>query len=225
MTDEGRPGCPTEQEKKFRWGDRREPLFSFYKERLGTGSPPSSDPASPAHLPRGEGFGRGCFPSDYNTPPPSPPSRGAGRYGRGIQGRRPGKKEGGPPAGSPPNQKRWVQGGRTSSSLVFFLRLSSKESRASRPEPAGKPRRRPHPAPVQKAPKRGPLPGRRPTGAAPRGFGKAPTTRRVRSTPPPPAGGAAPSHVSGPAPQNGGLRLEDGPEEILVRARISRSSR
>ena len=50
---------------------------------------------------------------------PSPPSWGAGRYGRWIMGRRPGKKEGGPPQG-PPNQKRWVQGGRTSSSLVFF---------------------------------------------------------------------------------------------------------
>ena len=71
--------------------------------------------------------GSGCIPQFWEPSAagpkipafPSPPSRWAGRYGRKIQGRRPGKKEGAPPQG-PPNQKRWVQGGRTSSSLVFF---------------------------------------------------------------------------------------------------------
>ena len=41
------------------------------------------------------------FPTTTPTPP-SPPSWGAGRYGRWVMGRRPGKKERGPPQG-PPN--------------------------------------------------------------------------------------------------------------------------
>ena len=51
-------------------------------------------------------------------PPPARPAGGRAVTGVGHMGRRPGKKEGAPPQG-PPNQKRWVQGGRTSSSLVF----------------------------------------------------------------------------------------------------------
>ena len=41
VTDEGATGLPNGAEENFRWGDRREPpFFYFYKERLGTGSPP-----------------------------------------------------------------------------------------------------------------------------------------------------------------------------------------
>ena len=97
--------------------------------------------------PRGRLWGwEGPFPSTKPTLP-SPPSRWAGRYGRKIQGRRPGKKEGEPPQG-PPNQKRWVQGGRTSSSLVFFPPTFFKESRAPPRSSAGNPRCRVHPATV-----------------------------------------------------------------------------
>ena len=74
------------------------------------------------------------------TTSPSPPSRWAGRYGRWFMGRRPGKKEGGPRR-VPPNQKRWVQGGRTSSSLVFFPPAFFQRKPGSPPESAGPPGR------------------------------------------------------------------------------------
>ena len=87
---------------------------------LGESIAPSSAPVCAlGHLPPGEGFGGGCVLSDYNTHPSQPAQLGAGRYGRWVVGRRPGKKRRGPPAG-PPQLERWVQGGRTSSSLVFF---------------------------------------------------------------------------------------------------------
>ena len=87
---------------------------------LGESIAPSSAPVCAlGHLPpKGKALRCASLPV-CKTTSPSPPSRWAGRYGRKIQGRRPGKKEGEPPQG-PPNQKRWVQGGRTSSSLVFF---------------------------------------------------------------------------------------------------------
>ena len=117
--------------------------------------------------------GSGCIPQFWEPSAagpkipafPSPPSWGAGRYGRWIMGRRPGKKRRRPPQG-PPNQKRWVQGGRNSSSLVFFPPAFFQRKPGSRPESGGKPRRRAHPAPVQKAPKRGsrPEPGGQPRG-------------------------------------------------------------
>ena len=40
VTDEGATGLPNGAGEKFRWGDIRAPLFCFYKERLGAGSPP-----------------------------------------------------------------------------------------------------------------------------------------------------------------------------------------
>ena len=60
----------------------------------------------------------------------------------------------------PPNQKRWVQGGRTSSSRVFFPPAFFQRKPGPRPGPGGQ------------------------RGAAPRGLGKAPPTRRVRRTAP-----------------------------------------
>ena len=130
----GRPGCPTGQEKNSVGATGGSPLFYFYKERLGTGSP----------LPVCE------------TTLPSPPSRWAGRYGRRKMGRRPGRKKRDPPrdlqtrAGSPEgrNSPLWP-------SFPPFL------GRNGGPRRVGALR-----------------------GAAPRGTGKAPPTRRVRSTAP-----------------------------------------
>ena len=107
------------------------------------------------------------------TTPPSPPSWGAGRYGRKIQGRRPGRKKREPPQG-PPNQSRESRGENLSPLALF--------------------------PPVSRE-KRGPPPGRRPTGrCAPRQV-KAPTTRRVHSTAPfpCPVPGGNPRGRSGPA--------------------------
>ena len=107
------------------------------------------------------------------TTPPSPPSWGAGRYGRKIQGRRPGRKKREPPQG-PPDQSRESRGEKLSPLALF--------------------------PPVSRE-KRGPPPGRRPTGrCAPRPV-KAPTTRRVRSTAPfpRPGPGGNPRGRSGPA--------------------------
>ena len=104
----GRPGCPTGQEKNSVGATGGSPLFYFYKERLGTGSP----------LPVCE------------TTLPSPPSRWAGRYGRRMQGRRPVLQKKKTPLW-PPTRERWVQGGENlSPPWCSFLRLSSKESRA-----------------------------------------------------------------------------------------------
>ena len=166
----------------------------FLQGKVGYRIAPSSDPASPAHLPpKGKALGReepsvadfrpsqgpeqnpicflhghapgkklcsprecqlrwrgsGCIPQFWEPSaagpkipaPPSPPSRWAGRYGRKIQGRRPGRKKERTPAGS------------------------------SRPE-QGVQRGEPLPSgplsPVSRE-KRGPPPGRRPTGrCAPR---------------------------------------------------------
>ena len=109
---------------------------------------------------------RGAFPN-FGSPAqrvpkflpfPARPAGGRAVTGVGQMGRRPGKKRRRPPQG-PPNQKRWVQGGRISSSLVFFPPAFFQRKPGSRPEPGGKPRRRAHPAPVQKAPQTGLPPG------------------------------------------------------------------
>ena len=82
-TDEGATGYPTEQKKTGvqaagRWAR------AFYKERLGTESPPHQS-ASQTASPQGEAAGRDratvLIPFVRNACP-SPPSRGAGRYGR-----------------------------------------------------------------------------------------------------------------------------------------------
>ena len=152
----GRPGCPTGQEKKSVGATVSNPLF--YKERLGTKSPPH--PPQCAHWgtfpPRGRLWGwEGPFPSE-KPPPPARPAGGRAVTGVGYRAAGQSKKEGGPPQG-PPNQKRWVQGGRNSSSLVFFP-----------------------PAFFQRKPGPCPGPGGQ-RGAAPRG-GFRGTTQRARST-------------------------------------------
>ena len=148
---------PNGAEEKFRWGDRREPpFFYFYKERLGTGSPPHPTRLRrPTFPPRGRLWGWELpFPTTTPTSP-SPPSRGAGRYGRRIQGRRPVKKRRRTPAGSPQPEK--VGPGRKKLFLPGVLSSGFLPKKAGLPRRSrrGNPRRRAYPAPVQKAPKRG----------------------------------------------------------------------
>ena len=95
----------------------------------------------PTFPPRGRLWGwEGPFPSTKPTPP-SPPSWGAGRYGRWFMGRRPGRKKERPPAGSPPTRKGGSREEEPLPPWCSFLRLSSKESRAPPPESAGPPGR------------------------------------------------------------------------------------
>ena len=151
----GRPGCPTGQEKKPIGATGSNPLF--YKERLGTESPPH--PPQCAHWgtfpPRGRLWTWEClFPSEK----PSPPARPAG--GRAVTGvgyRAAGQAEKRRTlAGSPQTRKGGSREDEPLPPWCSFLRLSSKESRAPRRSRRGKPRRRAYPAPVQKVPKRGP---------------------------------------------------------------------
>ena len=145
----GRPTCPTEQKKNSVGATGGSPLFLLLQGKVGYQIAPSSDPASPAHLPpKGKALGVGTPLPVCETTPPSPPSRGAGRYGRKIQGRRPGriKKT---TSRLAKTRERWVQGGRNSSSLVFFPPAFFQRKPGSRPESGGKPRRRARPAPVQ----------------------------------------------------------------------------
>ena len=117
----GRPGCPTERKKNSVGATGGSPPFFISTRkgwvldrpliRPGFAGPPS---------PRGEGFGGGSFPFRLqHPPPPARPAGGRAVTGVGYRAAGQSKKEGGPPQG-PPNQKRWVQGGRNSSSLVFF---------------------------------------------------------------------------------------------------------
>ena len=139
----GRPTCPTEQEKNLRWGDSRQPPFLFLQGKVGCRVAPSSAPVyALGHLPpKGKALGVGRTLPVCETTPPSPPSRGAGRYGRGTNGPQARQKKRGPPQG-PPNQSRESRGENLSPLALF--------------------------PPVSRE-KRGPPPGRRPTGrCAPR---------------------------------------------------------
>ena len=107
----------------------------------------------PTFPPRGRLWGCATLPV-YEITPPSPPSRWAGRYGRKIQGRRPGRKKREPPQG-PPDQSRESRGEKLSPLALF--------------------------PPVSRE-KRGPRRVGALRGAAPRGLVRAPPTRRVRST-------------------------------------------
>ena len=158
----GRPGCPTGQEKKPVGATGSNPLF--YKERLGTESPPH--PPQCAHWgtfpPRGRLWTWEClFPSE-KPPPPARPAGGAGRYERWFMGRRPvSEHRKNLPLAT--NQREVGPGRREPlSALVFFPPTFSKESRAPPPESAGNPRCRVHPATVPTEPPtddRGPPPG------------------------------------------------------------------
>ena len=161
----GRPGCPTGQKKHSVGATGGSPPL-FYKERLGTGSPPHPTRLRrPTFPPRGRLWAVLPFPST-KPPPPARPAGGRAVTGVGQMGRRPGriKKDHLP---SSKNQREVGPGRREPlSALVFFPPAFFQRKPGSRPESGGKPRRRAHPAPVQKAPKRGSRPE---SGGKPRG--------------------------------------------------------
>ena len=99
----GRPGCPTEQEKKPVGATVSNPLF--YKERLGTGSPPHPTRLRrPTFPPRG----RLCAVLPFPSAKPPPPARPAGgRAVTGVRYRAAGQaeKKRGPPQGPPKLEK------------------------------------------------------------------------------------------------------------------------
>ena len=149
---------------------------TFYKERLGTKSPPH--PPQCAHWgtyglwwlrldlteqspglfdPRGEGFGGGCVPFRLQHPPlPARPA--GGRAVTGVRYRAAGQAE---KRENPPR--------------VLQTRAGSPEGRTSPLWPSFPPFLGRNGGPRRVGSLRG---------AAPRGTGKAPTTRRVRSTAP-----------------------------------------
>ena len=100
----GRPGCPTGQEKKPVGATGSNPLF--YKERLGTESPPH--PPQCAHWGTFPPRGRLCavlpFPS-AKPPLPARPAGGRAVTGVGKWAAGQAKKEGGPPQGPPQLEK------------------------------------------------------------------------------------------------------------------------
>ena len=115
----GRSTCPTEQKKHSVGATAGSPLFLLLQGKVGYRIAPSSDPASPAHLPpEGKALGVGEPLPVCETTSPSPPSRWAGRYGRKIQGRRPGRKKEDPPQG-PLNQSRESRGEKLSPLALF----------------------------------------------------------------------------------------------------------
>ena len=172
----GRPGCPTGQKKNSVGATGGSPPFLHLQGKVGYRIAPSSAPvcalghlwfmvASPGpdrtvprtvRPPRGRLWGW-VRPFPTTTPtPPSPPSWGAGRYGRWFMGRRPGRKKEDP-------------------RRVLQTRVGSPEGRTSPLWPSFPPFLGRNGGPRRVGALRG---------AAPRGTGKAPTTRRVRSTAP-----------------------------------------
>ena len=133
----GRPTCPTGQEKNsVEATGGSPPFFYFYKERLGTGSPPHPTRLRrPTFPPRGRLWGCATLPV-HETTPPSPPSRWAGRYGRKIQGRRPGRKKERTLAGSPQPEK--VGPGRKNLFLPGVLSSGFLPKKAGPPPGAGR---------------------------------------------------------------------------------------
>ena len=126
------------------------PLFYFYKERLGTKSPPHptrlrrptyglwwlrldlTEQSPGLFDPQGEGFGGGKAPSRLQTHPSQPAQLGGGPLRALVHGPQARQKKERPPAGSPPTRKGGSREEEPLPPWCSFLRLSSKESRAPR---------------------------------------------------------------------------------------------
>ena len=197
----GRPGCPTGQKKNSVGATAGSPLFLFLQGKVGYRIAPSSAPVCAlGHLPpKGKALGVGASLSDYNTHPSQPAQPGGGPLRA---------------------WDKWAAGQAEKKRTPYRIlqtRVGSPEGRTSPLWPSFPPFLGRNGGPRRVGALRG---------AAPRGFEKAPTTQRVRSTPPPPAGGAAPSHVSGSgSPRMVASGWKMAQKKSLSRARISRSSR
>ena len=169
----GRPGCPTGQEKHSVGATGGSPPFLHLQGKVGYRIAPSSAPVCAlGHLPpKGKALGVGITLPVCKTTRPSPPSRWAGRYGRKIQGRRPGRKKERTPAGSPQPEK--VGPGRKNLFLPGVLSSGFLPKKAGPPPGAGRatgrcaprPRNSPdHPKGTQYPTAPRPVPGENPRG-------------------------------------------------------------
>ena len=134
----GRSTCPTEQKKHSVGATAGSPLFLLLQGKVGYRVAPSSAPVCAlGHLPpKGKALGVGITLPVCKTTRPSPPSRWAGRYGRKIQGRRPGRKKERTPAGSPQPEK--VGPGRKNLFLPGVLSSGFLPKKAGPPPGAGR---------------------------------------------------------------------------------------
>ena len=197
----GRPGCPTEQEKKPVGATGGSPPFFISTRkgwvqdrpliRPGFAGPPS---------PQGEGFGGGKDPSRLRNPPfPARPAGGRAVTGVGSWAAGQAKKEGGPPQGPPKPEK--VGPGRKNLFLPGVLSSGFLQRKPGSPagvgggnHVAGPTLRR------SRRPQTWPPPGRRPTGrCAPRPV-KAPPTWRVPIISPVAFLSRAPQNTARPPP-------------------------
>ena len=143
----GRPGCPMGQEKNSVGATGGSPRFLLLQGKVGYQIAPSSDPASPAHLPpKGKALRCASLPV-CKTTSPSPPSRWAGRYGRKIQGRRPGRKKERTPAGSS-KPEQGVQRGEPLPSGPLSPRFSGETGAPPGRRPTGRCAPRPRKSPA-----------------------------------------------------------------------------
>ncbi len=137
----------------------------------------------------------------HEPTPPSPPSWGAGRYGRWFMGRRPGRKKRGPPQGPPKLEK--VGPGRKNLFLPGVLSSGFLPKKAGPPPGAG-----------------------RATGRCAPRLRKSPDHPKGTQYPTAPRRGRRPLHVSGSgSPRMVASGWKMAQKKSLSRARISRSSR
>ena len=211
----GRSGCPTGQEKNS-VGATGESLSDFLQGKVGYRVAPSSDPASPAHLPpEGKALGEMSpiwKPSFTNMLSNIFSPENASQIGLGIPEETAPlsyQRQRSPKRAS--ESERAINPGSRGLPLVFFPPTFFKESRAPPRSSAGNPRCRAHPATVPTEPPaddRGPPPGRRGNGAL---------RPEASEKPRPPAGYAVPPPPRPPAPPAGPRRLPRRREFNIIR--------
>ncbi len=211
----GRSGCPTGQEKNS-VGATGESRSDFLQGKVGYRVAPSSDPASPAHLPpEGKALGEMSpiwKPSFTNMLSNIFSLENASQIGLGIPEETAPlsyQRQRSPKRAS--ERERAINPGSRGLPLVFFPPTFFKESRAPPRSSAGNPRCRAHPATVPTEPPaddRGPPPGRRGNGAL---------RPEASEKPRPPAGYAVPPPPRPPAPPAGPRRLPRRREFNIIR--------
>ena len=148
---------------------------SFLQGKVGYRVAPSSAPVCAlGHLPpEGKALGVGMPLPVCKTTPPSPPSRWAGRYGRGTHGPQARQKRRSPPAGSPQPEK--VGPGRKNLFRPGVLSSGFLPKKAGPPPGAGR-------ATGRCAPRHRKSPDH-PKGTYYRGFGPRPPVREIAKPP------------------------------------------